>query len=226
MLPRKLPLASAGRRGLAVLAVGSLASSLFGGCEQKIPSPPPAERSEVRGSLPPPPDFTQKAFERMFPDGTLTVAGLVREREKLIGETVSVRGRVTKLVKCPPPPPPPPPDTDIVEDKKGGKDAGAAEPPPPPPRPPRLCDAPNPQPNFFLVDLVAPGREVQVVGTMWSLLPKFAEGQDVTVTGTFDIVSPDGTFIRQAGLVILDDVPEVVPTGIDEGAETPPDAQP
>jgi len=42
---------------------------------------------------------------------------------------------------------------------------------------------------------------------MWSVLPTLGEGQEVSLTGSFDIVSKDGVFLRQAGLLVLDDLP-------------------
>jgi hypothetical protein len=50
---------------------------------------------------------------------------------------------------------------------------------------------------------------------MWSVLPNLEDGQEVTLAGSFDIVSKDGVFLRQAGLVVLDDLPEAPPAAGD-----------
>jgi hypothetical protein len=129
---------------------------------------------------------------------------------------VTVRGVVKKLTKCPEPPPPPPPPPDAVPEV-----VDSDVPPPPPPRPPRTC---NPPPHLFLVDAKpASKRELLVYGSMWSVLPTLSEGQEIALTGSFDIVSKDGVFLRQAGLLVLDDLPEPTPP---PAAEPGPDAKP
>ncbi len=195
-------LAGAGVLGLAVAT----------GCGKEIPKPKPSQRSDVTVPLPPSPDLTAKPYEKLNADGSYTVEGLLRERDKLLGESVTVKGVVKKLVKCPPPPPPPPPDPDAVAEV-----VDMDVPPPPPPRPPRTC---NPPPHLFLVDKTpASKRELLVYGSMWSVLPELSDGQEVSLTGSFDIVSKDGVFLRQAGLLVLDDLPEPEPPA-------PPEAGP
>ena len=193
-----------------------LATALIGGgCDKDIAKPKPSERSDVAVAIPPAPDLAKKPYEKLNADGSYTVEGLLRERDKLIGESVTVRGVVKKLTKCPPPPPPPPPDPDATPDV-----VDSDAPPPPPPRPPRTC---NPPPHLFLVDAKpASKRELLVYGSMWSVLPTLADGQEVSLTGGFDIVSKDGVFLRQAGLLVLDDLPEPTPVAAEPG----PDAKP
>jgi hypothetical protein len=177
------------------------------GCGNEVPRPKPSERAEVTVALPPAPTLTKRSYEKLAGDGSYTVEGLLRERDKLLGESVSVRGVVKKIQKCPEPPPPPPPVVDA--DAKGGD----VVPPPPPPRRPRTC---NPPPHFFLVDKnPSSKRELLVYGSMWSVLPNLEDGQEVTLAGSFDIVSKDGVFLRQAGLVVLDDLPEAPPAAGD-----------
>lgn len=172
-------------------------------CGNEIPRPKPSERSEVTVTLPPAPSLTKRPYEKLAGDGSYTVEGLLRERDNLLGESVSVRGVIKKIQKCPEPPPPPPPVVDA--DAKGD-----VAPPPPPPRRPRTC---NPPPHLLLVDKSPVSkRELLVYGSMWSVLPTLEEGQELTLTGSFDIVSKDGVFLRQAGLLVLDDLPETVPT--------------
>ena len=59
-------------------------------------------------------------------------------------------------------------------------------------------------------------------GSTWSVLPTLVEGQEVALTGGFDIVSKDGVFLRQAGLLVLDDLPEPEPPPV---VEQGPDAK-
>lgn len=193
----------------------ALSGLVGGGCDKEIPKPRPSQRSDVVVPLPTAPDLTQKPYEKLNADGSYTVEGLLRERDKLIGESVTVRGVVKKLTRCPPPPPPPPPDPDATPDV-----VDSDVPPPPPPRPPRTC---NPPPHLFMVDAKpASKRELLVYGSMWSVLPTLADGQEVSLTGSFDIVSKDGVFLRQAGLLVLDDLPEPVPAPVEPGPDGKP----
>jgi len=196
-------------------AFGIVAVGLIGGCTKDIPKPRPSERSDVSVGLPPAPDLAKKPYEKLNADGSYTVEGLLRERDKLIGESVTVRGVVKKLQKCPPPPPPPPPEADALVEV-----IDSDVPPPPPPRPPRTC---NPPPNLYLIDAKpASKRELLVYGSMWSVLPTLGDGQEVSLTGSFDIVSKDGVFLRQAGLLVLDDLPAPEAPAVEPG----PDAKP
>ena len=198
-----------GRLG-ALAAVSGLV--LASGCGKDIPKPKPSERSDVAVALPPAPDLTQRPYEKLKADGSYTVEGLLRERDKLIGESVTVTGVVKKRQLCSPPSPPDPAASAEVVDSDVPLMA--------PPRPPRTC---NPPPHLFLVDAKpASKRELLVYGSMWSVLPTLVEGQEVSVTGSFDIVSKDGVFLRQAGLLVLDDLPLPTPSA----AEAGPDAKP
>ena len=188
---------------LVALGVGA-------GCKQEIPLPPASTRSDVIASLPSAPSLAVKPYTKFHPDGVLTVEGMMRNRDEFLGKTMKVRGIVTKLVKCPTPPAPPvdvdaaPTDGDVVVA---------------PPLPPRLCDPP---PQAYLVDRErASRRELLVYGTMRSPIADFEEGAEVTVEGRFDIVSKDGVFLRQAGILILDDV-EPPPPPVDSDAEPGP----
>lgn len=195
----------------------ALSGALLMGCEPEINKPKPSVRSNVVVPLPPSPELVRKPYEKVNKDGTLTVEGILRERATYIGEGVTVRGVVTKLIKCPELPPEPAPEPEVVpRNKPKGKDTAEL---PPPPRPPRTC---SPPPHFFLVDKSPVSkRELLVYGSMWSVLPILKEGSEVTLAGQFDIVSKDGVFLRQAGLLILDDLPEVMPVP-DPPGEAPP----
>jgi len=199
-------------------AVIAMAGGLFGGCTKDIAKPKPSERSDVTIALPAAPDLAKKPYDKLNADGSYTVEGILRERDKLIGESVTVRGVVKKLQKCPPPPPPPPPEPDAVAAVPEVVDSDA--PPRPPPRPARTC---NPPPSLYLVDAKpASKRELLVYGSMWSVLPTLGEGQEVSLTGSFDIVSKDGVFLRQAGLLVLDDLPAPEAPVAEPGSDTKP----
>lgn len=181
-----------------ILGLTAGAAVLFGACDKPIPVPGPTERSEVEVPLPPSPDLTPKPFEKFHDDGSYTVEGAMRGVEMLAGETVSVKGIVEGLKLC---------DTDTLpadlEDDS-------------PVRPERLCDPP---PQLMLRDAEPVSkRKLLVYGSMWSVMPTLKEGQEVTLTGRLNIVSGDGLILRQAGLLELDDLPEIVqePAGEEE----------
>lgn len=179
-----------------VVGIGALAA--LTACKQEIPLPPPSERSNVAVTLPPTPTLAVKPYERLHPDGVLTVEGLMRNRDEFLGKVVKVRGVVSELTHCPTPPPAEP----VLDDK-------GVEVPQPPPRPPRTCDPP---PHAILVDKgrEAP-RELLVYGSMYSAIEHFEVGAEATVEGTFDIVSRDGVFLRQAGLLTTPDIIPDIP---------------
>lgn len=166
------------------------------GCEKPIPRPQPSTRSNVVVTLPASPELTARPYKKVNDDGTVTVEGLLRERDQLLGDTVSVTGKVDKAVLCAPIPAPPP-----------------AEPPPPDAPPPEPVVPPTCNPPQHLV-LVDPGAaadtkwRLTVYGTMKSPLKDAKEGAVISLTGHFDMVSRDGVFLRQGGLLLLDDLPE------------------
>ena len=76
-----------------------------------------------------------------------------------------------------------------------------------------LQDVP-PNPRFKLL----------VAGSMYSPLKVFKLDQVVTIEGVFDMVSPDGHYMQQDGLVHLKDLPEEDDEPINEapGEKAPP----
>jgi len=170
---------------LLLVGVGGIVGS---GCQPEIPIPEPSTRSSVAVTLPETPNLTPRAYDRFHSDGSLTVEGLLRHRQDSLGHVVTVRGKVHRLTLCEAPPLP----EDAPEDA-------------PPPPPPRTCDPP---PHAFLVDDPrVSARELLVYGTMRSPLADLEVGQVVTLEGRFDIMSRDGVFLRQAGLLFLPDRP-------------------
>ncbi len=185
---------------LLLLSVSALVTA--GGisaCEKPIPRPAPSTRSNVVVTLPASPELTARPYRKVNDDGTLTVEGLLRERDQLLGDTVSVTAKVDKAVLCAPVPPPPP------------AEPPAADAPPPAPIVPDTC---NPPQHLVLVDADARADtkwRLTVYGTMKSALKDAKEGAVLSLTGHFDIVSKDGVFLRQGGLLLLDDLPELPP---------------
>ncbi|MGM0575101.1 MAG: hypothetical protein ACQEXJ_05155 [Myxococcota bacterium] len=187
---------------LAVAAVSSM------GCkgEEEHPVSP---RSDVQVSLPAPPDLSPVKVETHHDDGILTVAGVVKERGSLMGEDVTVRGKVDEVFTCPKAPEP---------SREGDADAGAA--PAPTGEEPDAGVAedveaeapfcPKP-PHLFLVDDMGQGERLLVLGSERTEVGEAEVGDTLTLTGRLELMSPDGRFIRQRGLVILPEPPEPEP---------------
>lgn len=173
---------------IATSGIGMFFGSL--GCETPIPRPQPSVRSAKVVTLPAPPELTARPFKLINTDGSFTVQGLLRSRDKVLGDTVTVTGKVARLVKCEAPPAPPPATPDEV---------------PVIPEVPATC---TPTQHMVLADEGGnPKYELTVYGTMRSVLGIATLGQTMTLTGQFDMVSSDGLFLRQAGLLLLDDIP-------------------
>ncbi len=159
-------------------------------CETTIPRPAPSVRPATTVTLPAAPELTARPFRMINADGSFTVEGLLRSRDKVLGDTVTVSGKVVKLVKCEAPPAPAP--------------ANPEEPQPIPEIPP-TC---TPTQHLVLADEGGNSKyQLTVYGTMRSMLGLAELNQPMTLTGHFDIVSTDGMMLRQAGLLLLDDIP-------------------
>lgn len=179
--------------GAALLAV----MALIPACKKEIPLPGPSTRSSEVAQLPPKPNLQRPAIKEKHPDGAYTVEGLLAHRDKHLGEKLTVRAKVVRVTKCAPKEPiapPPNPDGTLSPDAIDAL----------PPLPPTNCDPP---PSAYLIDDPPQSRrELLVYGTMRSAIAGFEAGQVVQVEGTFDIISSDGVFLRQAGLLQLPDV--------------------
>jgi hypothetical protein len=153
----------------------------FGACKTQ-PSPVLSTRSDVVVELPPTPDLSEQPWVRAYGDGPLTVEGVVRERSQWLGKEVDVRGVVRGLLLC------------AEEDG----------------RTPRRC---VPRQHGFLTDADGSdeGRRLLLTGTMESVLADLKEGELATVRGRLDVVSTDGAFVRQEGLLVLADKEPTVP---------------
>lgn len=168
------------------------------GCAPPIPRPQVSQRAAEAPALPPAPTLEVKPWRKLLDDGSYTVEGLLRDRDSVMGELVSVTGKVSRVVKCAAPPAVPAPPA------APGKPPAEA----PPPQPPATC---NPPQHLILVDPEAgstPKWELTVYGTMRSALAEVSEGEVTTLTGDFAMMSPDGVFLRQGGMLLLpDDAP-------------------
>ena len=145
---------------------------------------PLSTRSKVKVKLPPTPDLTPKDVQIKHSDGTFTVAGVLSKRAELVGRAITVRGRVLSVSGCPAPPAP--------------ADADAADAPPP------VREDCYPPPHLYIGDAAdAAERRLLVTGPMSAGVADQVVGRVVTLQGDFDLVSPDGAYIRQAGLLVL-----------------------
>lgn len=218
-LTRRKPRRTSGR--LLGLVAG-LALGAAPGCDKQDKKPQLSERSTKTVTLPPKPVLKELPYKVTHADGALTIEGIMRGRDDHIGKDVKVRGIIEKLVQCPePPPPPPPPPVDPFAPQQLDAAGNPVPPPepPPPPRRPRTC---NPPPHAYLKDATPVSkRRLLVYGSMWSKLENFKMGDSVTVEGRFDIVSRDGVFLRQAGLVIMPDLPPPEPVARPAATPTP-----
>ncbi|MCB9728710.1 MAG: hypothetical protein H6744_16315 [Deltaproteobacteria bacterium] len=192
------------------LAASACAALLVMACdstEQRHVSP----RSTLKVSLPEAPSLEPREVKARYPDGAWTVEGFLTADGHAAGEKAKVRGRVVEVFTCPKPPPPPP----VEEDPNAPKPKPGEElPPPPPPKAP-FCPQP---PHMYLADAVGATRyQLLVVGSEATEVGRVAKGDEVTVDGSFDVMTRDGAFIRQAGLLVLPEPPPPPPP-----AEEPP----
>ncbi len=184
----------------ALVALGLCAP--VGGCDTQVERPL-SKRNKVKVKLPPTPDLTKKEIEVKHGDGTYTVAGVLSKRGELVGRSLTVRGRVLSVTGCPEP--------------KQAPVADAAD-EPAEPAAPKDC---YPPPHMYLGDAGGEGeRRLLVTGPMSARVADHVVGRVVTVEGDFDLVSRDGAYIRQAGLLVL---PAPAPA---EGAGPAADASP
>lgn len=198
---------------LALAAGLALTTISLGACDEKKATQV-SVRSSKKVALPKKPELKPREYKKTYDDGAWTVEGLLKHRKDNLDKTVSVRGKLSKVVQCPPPPPPPEPTEEEIKERerinKLRKKRGL-EPlePPKPKRRPRTC---NPRPHAFMVDPGSDERyKLLVAGSMWSQLVDFEEGQELTLKGEYVIVSPDGHYLRQAGMLLLEDLPEPEP---------------
>ena len=174
-----------GRRVGAYAVLFGCVVALSGACAEE-PAMPPSLRSNVAVSLPDTPDLSVRVVKRFHAPGIYTVEGLLRDREKALGQKVTVRGRVGAVSLCPE-------EISPKERRAGEGDRG-----------PRMC---SPAPRATLVDGSGGTRwELLVVGSMWSSLGTLVQGDEITLEGRFDFVNPERTFLRQEGLLLLDDL--------------------
>lgn len=195
-----------------------IAALVAGGCEEekKIEKSP---RSQEAVELPKKPALTPPKYTKTHPDGVWTVEGLLRNNKEVMGKTVKVRGKIVELRQCPPPEP----YTEAelarhaelhekwVKQVKWVKATRSKKIPAPEPilKPKKQSRSCNPRPLAMLQDAPPNDRfKLLVAGSMYSPLKNFKDGQTITIEGMFDMVSPDGHYMQQDGLMHLKDLPE------------------
>lgn len=172
------------------------------GCEKPVEHTV-SQRSTLSVSLPERPSLAPKEVKARHGDGAWTVEGFLTADGHKAGELAKVRGRVVEVFTCPKPPPapePPPPDPKAKP--------GDVPPPPPPPKAPH-CPKP---PHMYLADSAGATRyQLLVVGSEATEVGRVKKGDEVSVEGVFDVMTRDGAFIRQAGLLVLPEPPPPPP---------------
>lgn len=184
------------------------------GCWSPGSEPSRPKGSDAELQLPEPPELSGVDVKHRYEDGAWTVPGVLDRGNQLVGRTITVRGRVDEVRHCPP-------STATAEGPDAGgtgsgrgageadaaageaADAGSAG-----PATGRGGGPCQPPPHLYLVAPDAgteAGQRLLVVGSMDTAVGEAEEGDELGVEGTFDLVSPDGSFIRQSGLIVLDE---------------------
>ena len=158
-----------------------LTLSLGSACDQ-APVQSPSPRSTAEVKLPPTPDLNAVIPPKRHPGGVWTIEGVLRDATELSGTTVEVRGVVVDAHHCP-----------------------KAE----PGQPPAEC---HPPAHFYLADKAGEDRyQLLVTATRSRIVDMARVGLELTLRGRLDVVSEGGSFIRQAGLLVLPSTPEEEP---------------
>ncbi len=201
-------------RARVLTITGCLGLMSLSACEPDKPAFEPSVRSNVQVALPAKPELKVREYKKAHDDGALTVEGLVRQRKSYLGKEVMVRGVVVELVRCPDPTPEEIAAYDAEQLRKreelikryGKKKVDEQVPPPKPFQRARTC---NPKPQALLADVSKGDRhKLLVAGSMYSPLADLELGATATLTGRFEISSPDGLYVSQMGVMNLEDKPE------------------
>ena len=172
-----------------LVCVSMSLTSLSLGCSEAASGP--SVRSDVEVRLPETPDFKASPTAKKFPDGAHSVLALMETADRKIGLEVTVRGLVADTVLCVSGP-----------EKEGPKRAqkGRGE-----KRAQELLEQTcHPPSHLYLADDVNDeASRLLIVGWAPNKIRGVRRGQELTFRGTFGRVSPDGVFIRQAGLLTV-----------------------
>ena len=147
-----------------------------------------SSRSKIKVTLPAKPALVRSKYRRTYDDGVMTVLGLLNHRDSYLKTTLKVRGVITGLALCP--------ATVVPKTPRRRGRKGDAE-------PAQTWDCKRP-PYALLAD--PGGKKSQVLrigGQMNGPLAHLTKGATVTLTGFFDLVSPDGKYVDQQGLLFL-----------------------
>ncbi len=168
-----------------------VAAVLAVGCTNSVHEP--SVRSEIEVRLPETPDFQARQPAKMFPDGAFSVLALAESSERNIGKEVTVRGRVADTVICSPGAEAAESANEPQKAQVGRAEKRAQE---------RQEEACHPPSHLYLADDVNDeGARLLIVGWPPNKIRGVRSGQELTFRGTFNRVSADGVFIRQAGLL-------------------------
>ena len=70
-------------------------------CTDKEDNEPKKDQPQVKVNLPPSPEMAEKRFVAQYVDGSYRVEGLIKERSKLLGKQVAVKGFIKEVRRCP-----------------------------------------------------------------------------------------------------------------------------
>ena len=203
------------RSAFAIVATGCLVVGTVGCEKEKVIKK--SVRSTTPVELPKKPTLKAPEYVKQHPDGVWTVEGALRHSKELMSKPLRVRGTIVELKQCPPPKPHTPEEIEahnklhdkwkkLVKYAKRTKMRAPDEPVLKPKVQDRTC---NPRPRAVLQDATPNERfKLLVAGSMYSPLKNFKKGQVVTLEGLFDMVTPDGHYMSQDGLLHLKDIPK------------------
>lgn len=145
-------------------------------------------RADVEVRLPEAPDFQAQPAARKYPDGAHSVLSLIETADRQVGLEVTVRGLVADTVLC----------------AAGAPDEQPKTARPGPSKKEEADEDCHPPSHLYLADDVSDeASRLLIVGWSANKVRGVRRGQELTFRGTFGRVSPDGVFIRQAGLVTV-----------------------
>lgn len=193
-------------RSLSILGAAALVALTFVGCDGDAPK----EDADV-ANLPParvdlpavPADLGQSSIPEKHPDGSLTIDGLRRQRQKNLDQEVTVKGKVSFVYRC---------EFWVDKDKKkpvrrrrrkGEEEEG----------PPKMCE----RHHFVMVDVKGkPDNGLLVVGLDDHYQAKVEDallndGDILTVTGKYTDIG-DGFVETERGLINVREIAELKPT--------------
>jgi hypothetical protein len=167
---------------VTLLTALTCASLLLSGCNQGEEADDGADKQNsdqppAHVDLPEPPPASAFEVQEKNDDGTFRVAGLIRYRDKYLGDTVRVKGVITSLS----------PECDPKKAKEEGKEC--------------------PAPHFMIKDSPDAEKDMMVVGFKQEFVEEagLEEGNEHVYEGTYKKVA-QGFVASEDGLILLDQV--------------------